>query len=199
MCKKMMKQNMKKILLAICVIPLFYECYEDETSVSYIQDEVIAKELVEAVRKSLDALDGRISTPFNATSTNPTNFGNILVSGEKTEDIDDGGGSGNNLETKITKIGIRFDRFSNNNLTITSSTGEYHYTYLRRWKGIGDNTFMITVRYKLNSCGFEFRRTEKELYRGTVTINYETQGNLATQYEATVTFAGGQSFKITGE
>jgi len=194
-----MKQNnnLRKVCFAVLMVSVFFSGCEDDgckkPEVTYIQDEAIAKELVEAVRKSLDNLNNRIPTPFNAHHTRPTNFDRTSVSGEKTEELM--GSSGYNLEKKITNIGIRFNNFSHGDLTITSGSGNYDYSYLRTWQGISESTFMITVRYKLDECGFSFKHNCK-LYRGTVTMDYETLDNLATKYRATVS-VGDRTFQVT--
>jgi len=184
----------KTYFIVITAIIIFGGC--KKTCVSYIQDETTAKELVESVRKSLDSLNNRIPINFdNPDPFNFTNFNGVMVSGKKEENSESSNGF--NKEWKKSDIGIRFDGFSNDKLIITSGTGEYHYSYFHTWQGIGDSTLMVTVTYELNSCGFNFTHNNC-LYRGTVTINYSSQDNLATRYEATVNIAGGKSFKITG-
>jgi hypothetical protein len=185
---------LRQICFVLLVTSIIF-CGCKKASVSYVQDTGMAKELVEAVSKSLDDLNDLIPTPFDNSLAAET-FNGAMVLGEKTEDISSSNGNG--LEWKKTNIGIRYNGFFNDNLTIGSGTGNYYYFYSRNWQGISNSSLMITIRYNLNSCEFRFTSAKKELWRGRVSIDYVTQDSLATQYKATVSFEDGKSFKING-
>lgn len=182
---------LRNIYFVVLIAILLCGC--ESTPVSYIQDEATAKELTEAVLKSLEDINSRIPDGFD-NNFNSIN-GVVLTGWKKDTSIHD---SGYNEETNVDNIGIRFNNFFFDNLTIRSGSGIYYYRHSLIWQGLGDEYLSIRVRYELHSCVFVFKSVNREIYRGTVTINYQTTDKLATQYEVTVSFADGKSFTFTG-
>ena len=165
-----------------------------------IANAATAKAFVEEIRKSMiylnSSLPKRLYTDPSTTVTGTT--GSVTVTGQVTSSHTTSNGGLWYTDTAGSNIDLAFSNYSNvTGLTLTGN-GKFYRSYSEVNHGVSVRE--LTITYNLTACQYKFSYGGTT-YSGTVTIAYtapKATGSSSSTYSATVTFAGGQSFTVTG-